>query len=133
MNTQNLAIAGLILLGTVLIGDRVGLAKVFRENSTLNPTILIQNSRSEISEGELKTWCSQAGGIWLGKSCEWQELLSEDEELSLDRQCGDRGGIWQTLYEEMIGPGFCGNGFCTGDAVVIDYVEKGVGCVWEAD
>jgi hypothetical protein len=133
MNTVNLAIAGLIGLGAIATENPIALADLSDRIVTPKLEMFAQTALSESSEGELKAWCSQAGGTWLGKSCQWQDVLAEDRELSLDRQCSDRGGIWQTLYEEVIGPSFCGNGFCTGDAVVIDYLEQGVGCVWEDD
>jgi hypothetical protein len=131
MKTQNCAILGLILVGAIATGDRLVRAESIDPIPTIIPTILAQTFPPETSEGELKSWCSQAGGAWLGQSCQWQDFPEEDAELSLDRQCRDRGGIWQTLYEETIGPSICSGGFCTADAVVIDYIEKGVGCVWE--
>lgn len=131
MKTQNFATLGLILVGAIATNDHLVRAELIDPIPTLTPIILAQELPPETSDGALKTWCSQAGGVWLGQSCQWQDFLEEDAELSLNHQCSDRGGIWQTLYEEMSGPSICSGGFCTADAVVIDYLEKGVGCVWE--
>jgi hypothetical protein len=130
IKTKNCVLLGLTLFVALAPKNQIVLANI-TDSRVIRPDILNQTAIFEFSEGESKTWCSQAGGTWFGKSCQWQDFLEEERELSLDRQCSDRNGIWQTVYEEVIGPSFCGNGFCTSDAVVIDYVEKGVGCVWE--
>lgn len=128
---QILAIVGVILSSSLVVGDGTARAEVTASMGTFRPARVAQTSGQQTSQGALKTWCSQAGGTWLGQYCQWQDLLEEEREFSLNRQCSDRGGIWQTLYEETIGPSICGSGFCTADAVVIDEVETGVGCVWQ--
>lgn len=131
LHARTQAIAGVILCSALVMGDGTARAEVTAPIPTLRPARVAQTFPPETSQGALKTWCSQAGGAWLGEYCQWQDFVDEEREFSLDRQCSDRNGIWQTLYQEVIGPSACGSGFCTADAVAIDYVEIGIGCVWQ--
>ncbi|NJK39205.1 MAG: hypothetical protein HC825_03090 [Oscillatoriales cyanobacterium RM1_1_9] len=90
-----------------------------------------QNSPSD----NRQTWCLNQGGHWIGSSCQWENLnLTVQVETELGRACRERQGVWQTLYEEVCIPQ-CYGGFCTlmCDPVTIEYVEKGVSCVWYSD
>ena len=123
---------GLIVCSAIATNTFAGMAAFLPSTSSIDFRAIAQTSKPETSAAELKSWCSLSGGIWLGKSCEWQSFLEEELEVSLDGQCRDRGGVWQTLYEEIIVPN-CQGDVCTLeiDADNIEYVETGVGCIWE--
>jgi hypothetical protein len=121
-----------MIIGSISIVDIAKVAAISQQNLTIHPVTIAQTFLTEMSAAELKNWCSKSSGTWLGKSCEWQDMLEEERELNLDGQCRDRGGIWQTLYEEIVVPN-CQGDVCTLeiDADNIEYVETGIGCVWE--
>jgi hypothetical protein len=128
IQTTRIVPIGLILLGSIASIDLAGVAASSQSNLTAHP--IAQTALTETSAAQLKPWCSQSGGIWLGKLCKWQDLLEEERELNLDRECHDRGGVWQTLYEEVV---VCQGDVCTWhyDGGNVEYVETGIGCVWE--